>query len=132
MAGVLEDDQLNGGVDPLGQLIPFVVGEIGGGIVEIHVLQTGDLIAHIRLFATLIRYIGPVPGEMKDQDVSCPGSACQPVPLREKLCLDNLLIFQCVDFFWSEAEVADQKIADIMDIIHAALEGGRCIAVDTT
>lgn len=82
MAGVLEDDQLNGRVDPLGQLIPFVVGEIGVGIVEIHVLQTGDLIAHILLFATFIRYIGPVPGKMKDQDVSCPGTACQPVPLR--------------------------------------------------
>jgi hypothetical protein len=37
-----------------------------------------------------------------------------------------------VDFFWSEAEVGDQKIADIMGIIHAALEGGRCIAVDAT
>jgi hypothetical protein len=52
--------------------------------------------------------------------------------LREKLCLDNLLIFQCVDFLGPEAEVADQKIAEIMDIIHAALEGGRCIAVDAT
>jgi hypothetical protein len=37
-----------------------------------------------------------------------------------------------VDFFWSEAEVADQKIAYIMGIIHAAPEWGGCIAVNAT
>ena len=60
---------------------------------------------------------------MKDQDVSWPGTPCQPVPLREKLCLDNLLIFQCVDFFWSEAEVGDQKIADIWASLTQPLRG---------
>jgi hypothetical protein len=37
-----------------------------------------------------------------------------------------------MDFFWSEAEVGDQKIAEIMGIIHAALEGSGCIAVNAT
>jgi hypothetical protein len=37
-----------------------------------------------------------------------------------------------VDILGPEAEVTDQKIAEIMGIIHAALEGSGCIAVNAT
>ena len=134
MAGI----QQNFEIDSLGEFaedgIQFVVGdETSVATIPIHVVRAEDFVHVILDFVTIeVANLAAVPGVVEKQAVARLGTFDEPHQPVEDAPARGTLVGENADVACGEAEVFDQAITQIGDIVDAALQirPGKLVAVD--
>ncbi len=130
--------QQNFEIDPLGKFaensIQFVVGdEASVAIVPVHVVRTEDFVHVIFDFVTIeVANLAAVPGVVEEKAVARLGTFNEPHQPVEDAPARGTLVGEHADVACGEAEVFDQAVTQVGDIVDAALQirPGKFVAVN--